>query len=93
MSAQATPLVEYQISLNGTMIHTKLNEMLERREKSLYWLQQQTGISYTALLKLRKDRARSVDYGVLDKICAVLDCEPGELIVRVPNEAKKGKAK
>ena len=37
---------------------------------------------------LRKDRARSVDYDVLDKICAVLDCEPGDLIVRISDEPK-----
>lgn len=86
----ATQAIEVQSQpLGGAMaIHTKLDEILAQRERSLYWLQQQTGISYTALLRLRKDRARSVDYEVLDKICAALECAPGDLIVRVTDEAK-----
>jgi putative transcriptional regulator len=89
MSAQAATAETFNSSLIGGMaIHTKLDELLEERQKSLYWLQKETGISYTALLKLRKDRARSMDYAVLDKICAALDCEPGDLIVRVPGESK-----
>ena len=87
---------ELKISPVGSemAIHTKLDEVLEERGKSLYWLQQQTGVSYTALLKLRKDRARSMDYGVLEKICEALECEPSDLIVRVSEEEKsKGKRK
>jgi len=93
MSTQAALAEIHGSSLNdGMAIHTKLDELLEQRKKSLYWLQQQTGVSYTALHKLRKDRARSMDYDVLDKICKVLECEPGDLIVRLPDEPK-GKRK
>lgn len=87
MATQAIA-IESQAPGGAMAIHTKLDDVLEQRGRSLYWLQQQTGISYTALLRLRKDRARSVDYEVLDKICAVLDCEPGDLIVRVSDEPK-----
>ena len=91
MATQAIPIESH--SPGGAMaIHTKLDDVLAERGRSLYWLQQETGISYTALLRLRKDRARSVDYEVLDKICAALECEPGDLIVRVTDEAK-GKRK
>lgn len=89
MFAQAATAESFNSPLNGDMaIHTRLDEILEQKEKSLYWLQKETGISYSALHKLRKDRARSMDYEVLEKICAVLDCEPGDLIVRVADEPK-----
>jgi putative transcriptional regulator len=89
MIAQAATAESFNSPLNGCMaIHTRLDEILEQKEKSLYWLQKETGISYSALHKLRKDRARSMDYEVLEKICAVLDCEPGNLIVRVADEPK-----
>jgi putative transcriptional regulator len=89
MSAQAATAESFNSPLNACMaIHTRLDELLEQKEKSLYWLQKETGISYSALHKLRKDRARSMDYEVLEKICAVLDCEPGDLIVRVADEPK-----
>ena len=89
MIAQAATAEFFNSPLNsGMAIHTRLDEILEQKEKSLYWLQKETGISYSALHKLRKDRARSMDYEVLEKICAVLDCEPGDLIVRVADEPK-----
>ncbi len=63
------------------MIHVRLLEILEARGKSLYWLQQQTKVSYPALLRLAHNKIQKVDLGVLERICRALECEPGEIIV------------
>jgi putative transcriptional regulator len=66
------------------MIKSKLAAVLADREKSLYWLAQETGIAYTTLHRLLKERAQSVDFGVLDKICQTLSCQPGDLLIHTP---------
>lgn len=63
------------------MIQSLLGEVLDTREKSLYWLQQQTGIAYTTLFRLRHNRAASVSFEVMGKICRALECQPGDLFV------------
>ncbi|MGH9846142.1 MAG: helix-turn-helix domain-containing protein [Blastocatellia bacterium] len=67
------------------MIQPKLTELLTDRNKSMYWLAQETGIAYTTLHRLGKARAKSVDFGVLDKICDALNCQPGDVLTRVTN--------
>lgn len=51
----------------------------------MYWLAQETGIAYTTLHRLGKARANSIDFRVLDGICAALNCQPGDLFIRIPN--------
>jgi len=44
----------------------------------------------SALLKLRKGRANSITFPVLEAICDLWECQPGDLIIKVP-DPKKGK--
>ena len=74
--------------MNIHMIQPKLSEVLADRGRSLYWLAQETGIAYTTLHRLGKARANSVDFRVLDEICGALDCQPGDLFIRVPNGSR-----
>jgi len=74
--------------MNTHMIQPKLSEVLAGRGRSLYWLAQETGIAYTTLHRLGKARANSVDFRVLDEICGALDCQPGDLFIRVPNGSR-----
>ena len=41
--------------------------------------------------KFAKARTQSVDYRVLDEICTALDCQPGDLLIRVLNGENKGR--
>jgi putative transcriptional regulator len=75
------------------MIQPKLSELLEDRGRSLYWLAQETGIAYTTLHRLGKAKANSVDFRVLDQICGALDCQPGDLFIRVPNGSRGARVK
>jgi putative transcriptional regulator len=74
--------------MNTHMIQPKLTEVLGAKGLSLYWLAQETGIAYTTLHRLRKAQANSVDFRVLDEICEALDCQPGDLLVRVSNGSR-----
>lgn len=62
------------------VIQIRLDEILKSRGKSLYWLQQQSGVPYPTLLRWRDNKGDSMDKDVLEKICKALGCEVGELV-------------
>jgi putative transcriptional regulator len=62
------------------MIEIRIDELLEKRERSFYWLAKQTGISHTTLWRLKKGKALGINFATLEKICETLDCEPGDLL-------------
>ena len=75
------------------MIKFRLNEMLKEREQTLYWLWKQTGIRYATIWQMGKGDVSRLNLDALDRICAALECQQGELLVRVetPKKRKRGK--
>jgi putative transcriptional regulator len=70
-------------------IRFKIAEVLKERSQSLYWLSRTTGISYTTLWRLTKDRALGMNFATLEKMCVALECTPGELIEIGTKEQEK----
>jgi len=74
------------------MIEIRLKEVLEKKKKSIYWLEQQTGVSYVSLWKLtKKTTQRSINLEVLSRIIDVLDCQVGDILVNVSEKKEKRK--
>lgn len=67
-----------------TGIHCRLDELLEQRGMTLTRLGELVGVSIVNLSILKNDRARAIRYSTLAAICAALDCEVGDLLVRTP---------
>lgn len=65
-----------------TGIHCRLDELLEQRGMTLTRLGELVGVSIVNLSILKNDRARAIRYSTLASICAALDCEVGDLLVR-----------
>jgi len=64
--------------------------------KSAYWLSHQTGIDESALVRLRKQKTKGIQWKTLLPLCEALECEPGDLIVLVegkPESRKKAGVK
>ena len=60
-----------QISEGAIMDHKikfRIDEILKQREQSLYWLSRATGVSYTTLWRLTKDRALGMNFATLEKL-------------------------
>jgi putative transcriptional regulator len=78
------------------MIQVRLDELLEDRGRSAYWLSKQTDISEVSLYKLRRGKTGGIQFDTLERICKVLECSPGDLLVLVDGKSlskKKQKAK
>jgi len=66
----------------STGIHCRLDELLVDRGMTLIRLSELVGVSVVNLSVLKNDRARAIRYSTLAAVCAALDCEVGDLLVR-----------
>jgi putative transcriptional regulator len=71
------------------LIEVRLDDLLERQQRSFYWLAKQTGISYTTLWRLKKARALGINFATLEKICEALKCQPGDVLSLQETQASK----
>lgn len=74
------------------MIEVRVDELLNKRERSFYWLAKETGMSHTTLWRLKKGRARGISFETLEKICSALDCQPGDVLRLVSKKKPKKRA-
>jgi putative transcriptional regulator len=71
-------------------IQIRIDELLEERGRSFYWLAKETGISYTTLWRLKKGKALGINFATLEKICQVLGCQPGEVLMMAGGKTPAG---
>lgn len=67
-------------------IITNLDVMLAKQKMTLTQLSKAIGISLTNLSLLKTGNVKGVRYGTLEKICIVLDCQPGDILEYRPDE-------
>ncbi len=72
--------------MNSSMVKTRIEEVLADRGLSLYWLAKESGITYAALWNLKERRTDGITFSLLDAICKALDCQPGDILVRVEGD-------
>ncbi len=66
-------------------IVVNLDVMLARRKMRLTELSGRVDISLTNLSNLKTGRARAIRFSTLEAICAVLDCQPGDILEFAPD--------
>lgn len=71
------------------MIKVLLSSRLGDQKLTQADLARMTGIRPSTINELYHEIAERVSFEHLDLICEALDCELGELIVRVPNQEPK----
>lgn len=62
------------------MIVFNIDIMLARRKMTLTELSEKVGITIANLSILKTGKARAVRVDTLNKLCAVLQCQPGDLL-------------
>ncbi|MEJ7699163.1 MAG: helix-turn-helix domain-containing protein [Pyrinomonadaceae bacterium] len=62
------------------IIEVQIEEILEKRGRTFYWLSKQAGVSHTTLWRLKKGKALGINFSTLEKLCEALECEPGDII-------------
>jgi putative transcriptional regulator len=76
------------------MIKVKLKKLLEARGRSRYWLAKASGINYDTLAIIEQaESSNRIELRVLDEICRALECQPGDILVRVDDGKAESKRK
>lgn len=63
--------------------YKKLFDLLEQKQIKKYHLRQQ-GIHAAVMDKLVKNK--NVDISTIDKLCMLLDCQPGDIMEYIPDD-------
>lgn len=73
-------------------IVVELDVMLARRKMKSRELAEKIGISEVNLSLLKSGKVKGIRFETLSRICAALDCQPGDLLTYVPgaDEAEEG---
>ncbi len=63
----------------------RLDRMLADRKMQLSELADQVGISIVNLSNLKTGKVKAIRFSTLNKICRILDCQPGEILEYAPS--------
>ena len=66
------------------IVYDRLFALIKERDKTEYYLRQ-NGISPSILDKLKHNRG-GLDARTIDKLCTLLDCQPGDIMEFVSDE-------
>ena len=67
-------------------IRINLDIMMAKRKMRLKTLAKEVGITEANLSVLKNGKARAVRLSTLDKLCEVLECQPGDILEFEPND-------
>lgn len=67
-----------------------LDEILEEQGVSVSELAHKVGITRANMSNIKTGNVKAIRFSTLDKICAALDCEPGDIIKREKPEERNG---
>lgn len=62
--------------------------MIAKRKMSVTELSEKLGITMANVSILKNGKAKAVKVETLNKLCAALDCQPGDLFEYVPDETE-----
>ena len=63
------------------MIQLNVLELLEKNNKTKYWLHKQLGMSYQNFSRMIHNQTKSIRYENIETLCLLLNCTPNELFI------------
>jgi DNA-binding Xre family transcriptional regulator len=76
------------------MVELKVREVAERKGISNpLALSKESGIAYANCHKIWNNQQKMISLDTLDRLCAALGCEPGDILVRVADNSAESTRK
>lgn len=64
----------------------RLDVVMAKRKMKLTTLSEKIGISIVNLSKLKTGKVKAIKLSTIDKICKILECQPGDILEFVDDE-------
>ena len=73
------------------MVRWKLKEVLKARGWTAYQLAKESGLTVPAVYRLARQKVQlgRVEGDTLNRFCAALECQPGDLLEYIPDKPKR----
>lgn len=68
-----------------SIIYDKLFKLMDEKKISMYRLRQEKAIGQSTYYKL-KEGTGNIDTRTINKLCKILDCQPGDILEYVPDD-------
>jgi len=76
------------------MVKVRIDELLEERGRTAYWLAVEAGITHSTVYKLRHAKMKTLSLELIESLCKTLECSPGDLLmIEEAKPASKKRAK
>lgn len=62
------------------MVKINITELLDKNQKSKYWLCQKMNIRLKNLNKIIEGETKLISFKYIEQLCTLLNCEPNDLI-------------
>jgi putative transcriptional regulator len=64
----------------------RIDELLKERGRTAYWLANEVGMTHGGFYKVLHGKVKALNLELLAKLCDVLECQPGDLLVLTENK-------
>lgn len=61
------------------MVKLNIQELLDKNQKTKYWLVKKLETDYRYVNKLLENKTTSISFKMIDKLCEIFDCELNDL--------------
>ena len=65
------------------MVRNRIAEVLEEQNRSIYWLAQETKVTYQTMHRIVNNKTESIRFETMEGICDSLNCSIGDLFLIV----------
>ncbi len=65
------------------MIELNIDALMKQHGKTKYWLVKKLETDYQYAGKLLANETKSISFTMMEKLCELFDCEPGDLFRKV----------
>jgi putative transcriptional regulator len=77
------------IEISPAMIELRVREVAEQKGiNNPLSLSKESGIAYANCHKIWNNQQKMIGLDTIDRLCNALNCEPGDILVRVDSKAK-----
>lgn len=63
------------------MIQMRVQELLNEKKKTRYWLVKQMQTTYKTVNKICDNTLTGLQLDTIEKLCSILDCQPNDLFI------------